>query len=471
MAADTDAGRSLAERMARLPRAAQEEIKAEFGDDWARLDSAWGVTARQEQLAPEGAWRLWLILAGRGFGKTRSGAEWVDGYARATAQARIALVGATLRDVRQVMVEGDAGLLNLGSRARPPIWNPSLHKLIWPESGAIATCYSAAEPESLRGPAHHAAWADEIGRWGLDRDGDGALAAWSNLQLGLRLGSFPRAVATTTPRATPLMRALLDPGRQRKTIITGGPTQANALHMPKAWLAAMRADYDGTRIGRQELDGEYLEDVEGALFSRALFERCRMTRAEMDEAALVRVVIGVDPPAGTVSGQAAGAGAGPGSASKGDACGIIVAAMTGEGTALVLEDASVERVGPEAWAAAVAAAASRWRADRVIAEANNGGQMVMSVLKAAGDALPVRLVHASKAKAARAEPLLIHYERGRVRHVGALARLEDELCGLLGGGGYAGPGRSPDRADACVWALTALFEARARGSGPAVRVV
>lgn len=449
---------SLAQHLASLEPQDLDLVKADLTpEQWDRLHGAWRVTARTSQLAPAGPWRLWLIMAGRGFGKTRAGAEWVDAYARSHNNVRIALVGATLRDVRNVMIEGESGILNLGSAAVPPLWNPSLNKLIWTETGSIATCYSAAEPEALRGPQHHAAWADEIGRWGLDQDGAGAVAAWTNLQLGLRLGRTPRIVATTTPRATPLMRALLNTKQNRKatgaTIITGGPTSANADQLPDAWLAAMTRDYAGTRLARQELAGEFIDDVPGALFSRALIERCRMTQAEMDDGALVRVVIGVDPPAG----------------SDGDACGIVVAGITGDGTALVLEDASVERAGPDVWARAVAAAAAKWRADRVIAEANNGGAMVMSVLKAAGENLPVKLVHATKAKSARAEPLLIHYEQGRVRHVGALARLEDELCGLMAAGKYAGPGRSPDRADACVWALTALFEGRGHERGPMVR--
>lgn len=449
---------SIADRLARLSPEKRAALTASFTpDEWRRMDGTWRITARGSQLAPAGRWRLWLIMAGRGFGKTRAGAEWVDAYARRHINARIALIGATMRDVRNVMVEGESGILNLASRAEPPLWNPSLGKLIWTGSGSIATCYSAAEPEALRGPQHHAAWADEIGRWGLDQDGGGAVRAWTNLQMGLRLGGLPQVVATTTPRATPLMRQLLSQGRASTTAISGGPSRANANNMAAAWLAAMEADYAGTRLARQELEGEFIDDVPGALFSRALFDRCRMDRAVLDEGALVRVVIGVDPPAGTLSGQG------------GDACGIVICGMTGEGTALVLEDASIDRAGPEVWAAAVAAAAAKWRADRVIAEANNGGAMVMSVLKAAGDSLPVRLVHASRGKGARAEPLLIHYEQGRIAHVGALARLEDELCGLLAAGKYAGPGRSPDRADACVWALTALFDARGAERGPGVR--
>ncbi len=460
MAPTNEDDSSLAMRIARLSPDRLAALKTEFGDQWAAMDGAWRVTARGSQLAPPGRWRLWLIMAGRGFGKTRSGAEWVDAIARANPNWRIALVGATLRDVRQVMIEGQSGILNLGSRAPPPIWNPSLHKLIWAESGTIATCYSAAEPESLRGPEHHAAWADEIGRWGLDSDGEGGVKAWTNMQLGLRLGTVPRVVATTTPRPTPLIRGLLARQKSKSTVISGGPTRANAPNMPAAWLAAMAAEYEGTRLARQELNGEYLDEVPGALFSRALFDRCRMMRAELDESALVRVVIGVDPPAGTVSGEG------------GDACGIIVAGMTGggpdgKGRALVLEDASIEGAGPEAWARVVAAAAVRWRAERIVAEANNGGAMVRSVLLAAGENLPVKLVHATRGKAARAEPLLVYYEQGRVVHVGALGRLEDELCGLLAAGKYAGPGRSPDRADACVWALSALFEVHSKG--PAVR--
>ena len=304
-----------------------------------------------------------------------------------------------------------------------------------PNSGrtsAHARSSSAAEPDSLRGPQHDAAWCDEIAKWPQGE------AAWDNLMLTMRIGERPRVVATTTPRGVPLVRRLM---KEKGVVTTGGGTRSNRLNLSPQWLATMGAIYGGTRLGRQELDGELLEDVEGALWTRGLVERCRV---DADLAAKpVRVVIGVDPPAG----------AGEGS----DACGIVAAALDAEGVGHVIEDASVQGLGPEGWARAVASAAERLRADRIVAEANNGGAMVESVLRAADSRLPVQLVHARQGKAARAEPVAMLYAQGRVRHVGGLPELEDEMAGLLMGGGYAGPGRSPDRADALVWALTALM--------------
>ena len=283
----------------------------------------------------------------------------------------------------------------------------------------------------MRGPQHHLAWADEIGKWAQ------GLATWHNLKLGLRLGAAPRAVATTTPRPGRLLKQLLVPASD--VVVTYGSTRANRAHLPDGFVAAMRAAHGGTRFGRQELEGELIEEQDGALWTRAMLEACRVRIA----GPAVRVVVGVDPPA------SAGSGA--------DACGIVVAALGLDGCGEVLEDASVQGARPEGWARAVSAAAVRHRADRVVAEANNGGAMVESVLRAADYDLPVRLVHASHGKVARAEPVAALYERGRVRHVGAFPELEDELCGFVSGGGYEGPGRSPDRADALVWALTELM--------------
>jgi phage terminase large subunit-like protein len=417
--------------------------------DRRMLETQWHSIAHPGQLAPVGDWRLWLIQAGRGFGKTRAGAEWIDALARKHSGIRIALVGATLKDVRSVMIEGDSGLLNLPGRRSRPHYAPSLGQLTW-DSGAMAASYSAADPEGLRGPQFDFAWADEVGRWALAADGWRALAAWNNLMLALRSGEDPRAVITTTPRATELMRKIRAMGR---LVVTGGATEANAANMPASWMDAMRHQFAGTRLERQELDGELIEDVEGALWTRELLERCRMGQAEFDESALTRVVIGVDPPA----------------SADGDACGIIVCGATGDGRLLVLSDASVSGRSPDGWARVVAETATRWRAERVVAEANNGGAMVQSVLKSVDPALPVRLVHATRGKVARAEPIHALYEQDKVRHVGALARLEDELCGLIVGGSYAGPGRSPDRADACVWALTELASGLGK-AGPGVRL-
>ncbi|QKS01921.1 DNA-packaging protein [Sphingomonas sp. CL5.1] len=397
--------------------------RREFRDRWA----AW---AHDGQYAPPGDWRVWLIRAGRGFGKTRAGAEWVGALARSTPEARIALVGATVDDVRQVMVEGPSGLIALAHEGEPLEWQVTAGVLRWP-NGASATVYAATVPEKLRGPEHHAAWCDELGKWAR-----GGEAAWDNLMLTMRLGKRPRVLVTTTPRPTRLMRRVMAlPG----VVETRGATADNP-HLPESFVAAMAESYGGTMLGRQELEGELIDEVAGALWTRGLIEARRV--ALVPDA--VRVVVGVDPPAGV----------------GGDACGIVAVALGADGRGYVLEDASVSGATPEGWARAVAACAGRRGADRVVAEKNQGGEMVRSTLLAADAVLPVKLVHASRGKAARAEPVAALYEAGKAWHVGAFPALEDELCGLSAGGGYEGPGRSPDRADALVWALTELMLGR-----------
>ena len=414
-----------------------------------QFEASWHHWARDEQLAPAGNWITWLIMAGRGFGKTRAGAEWVREIAEADSSARLALVGANFAETRMVMVEGESGLLSIAPPKNRPLWEPSLKRLRWP-NGAEAYLYSAAEPEGLRGPQHSHSWCDEIAKW--TNNAGQAMAAWDNLKMGLRLGQAPKIAATTTPRPVPLVRALIkDSGvKDSGIVITRGSTEDNVANLPAAFIQVMKADYDGTRLGRQELNGELIEELEGALWTRAMLEECRVVCDEACQA--VRVVVGVDPPA----------------SQTGDACGIIVTALCADNKAVIFADNSVEKSSPETWARAVADAARIWGADRVIAEANQGGAMVKSVLQAADISLPVRLVHASRGKVARAEPVAALYEAGRVLHAGTFPRLEDELCGLLIGGGYEGPGRSPDRADALVYALTELMLGRKRE--PRVRV-
>ncbi len=392
----------------------------------------WPLWARPAQLPPAGDWRIWLIMAGRGFGKTRTGAEWIRTVAAGDPAARIALVAASLGEARAVMVEGESGVLATSPPERMPDFEPSLRRITWP-NGAQATLYSAGEPESLRGPQHSHAWCDEVAKW--DNAAGRALACWDNLLMGLRLGDRPRALATTTPRAVPLLRRLL---AEEGLVVTRGRTEDNRPNLPPRFVRDIRRTYGQSLLGRQELDGELIEDLPGALWTRALIEQHREPAASARPA---RTVIGVDPPA----------------SAQGDACGIVVCALGEDGVARVLADASVERPSPERWARAVARTARAWRADRVIAEANQGGAMVASVLRAASVALPLRLVHAARGKTARAEPVAALYEAGRVRHAGTFPALEDELCGLLAGGGYEGPGRSPDRADALVWAMTELM--------------
>jgi phage terminase large subunit-like protein len=392
---------------------------------------AWHWQAHGGQREPAAAasglpWRVWLIRAGRGFGKTRAGAEWVWARAREVPGAKIALVGANLDDVRKVMVEGESGLAAAARSGERVRWVASRMRVDF-SNGARGFAYSGERPDKLRGPEHHFAWCDELAKWGK------AGETWDNLQMTMRLGERPRLVVTTTPKAIAVLKAIAaDPA----TAVTAGRTGQN-LHLPAEFQQAMAALYAGTRLGRQELDGELVEDVEGSLWPRDLIERCRTDRVPE----MRRVVIGVDPPAGT----------------GGDSCGIVVCAKGEDGIGYVLEDCSVSGARPEGWARSVAAAARRWGADRVVAESNQGGLMVESVLKAADSGLPVRLASARRGKGARAEPVAFLFEGGKARLAGRFPGLEDEIAGLTIAGGYEGPGRSPDRADAMVWAMTALM--------------
>lgn len=386
----------------------------------------WSIWAHGGQFAPPGDWRIWLIRAGRGFGKTRAGAEWVSEIARTTPDARIALVGATIADVRRVMIEGESGLLKVARVDETVEYRSGSGELIF-ASGARAAIFSAAAPDKLRGPEHSAAWCDELAKW---RYGD---AAWDNLMLTMRGHADARTLVTTTPRPINLLQRIM---ASKDTVETLGSSHDNP-HLPTSFLEAIEAQYGGTRLGRQEIAGELIDDVVGALWSRSMLEACRVASAPK----LVRTVVAVDPPA----------------SAEGDACGIIAVALGADGRGYVIEDATVRGLSPEGWARAVARCADRHQADRVIAEKNQGGNMVASVLRAADAALPLALVHALESKSKRAEPVATLYEAGKVSHVGAFPDLEDELCGFVIGGGYDGPGRSPDRADALVWALEELL--------------
>lgn len=430
---------SILERLALLaPEVAEWVLQDVPLEQLEQLAESWHCVARPSQLPPEGDWSQWLILAGRGFGKTRAGAEWVTELAQAEPGARFALVGATAHDVASVMVEGESGLLAISDPDFQPEWLSSRRMLVWP-NGAQAFALSAAEPNQLRGPQFHFAWCDELAAWPRPQE------AWDNLRMGLRLGETPRALVTTTPRAVPLLRQLLAmPG----TTVTRGTTFDNRSNLPAVYLAELDRSYAGSSTGRQELMGELLIAQEGALWTLDGLASCR----EEDVPDLTRVVIGVDPPAG------------PGG------CGIVAVGVDRAGLGHVLADASVHGTTPEAWAEAVAAAFERHGAERVVVETNNGGDMVESVLRAASVNLPVKQVRASRGKAARAEPVSALYAAGRVKHAGHFRQLEDELCGLILGGGYVGPGTSPDRADALVWAVTELMLG-GRGPGPHVRVL
>lgn len=406
---------------------------------------SWDHVAHKGQRAPQGDWATWLFLGGRGAGKTRAGAEWVWAeavrLARTVGEAgRIALVGPTLHDARTVMVEGPSGVLNLPWRSGAR-YEPALRRVRFP-GGVLGLLFSAGEPERLRGPQFHAAWGDELCAWLHGRE------ALAMLRLGLRLGERPRLMLSSTPKPGGLLRGVLaEPGLER----TDAPTDANAGNLAPGFLEAMRGLYGGTRRAAQELDGRVLE-AEGALFGLTEIERAKAAGRDWT-GGCETVVVAVDPPAGPLSGRAR------------DACGIVVAGRRGE-RALVLEDRTVRGLTPEGWARRVRTAVEAHAAARVVVETNQGGAMAEAVLRAAGLKVPIRRVHATLGKAARAEPVAALYEQGRVAHAAGLEALEEELMGL--GGADVGRG-SPDRADALVWAVTDLMLGRA--GEPRVRLL
>ena len=429
------------EELAALPRAKVETVLRGLQPPALRaVAEAWFWKAWDGQIEPEGDWKVWLLMAGRGFGKTRAGAEWVLARVREKPGARIALVGGNLNEVESVMVSGSSGILACAGTGERPVWEAGRRRLVFP-CGAAAGAFSAERPDSLRGPEHDFAWCDELAKWSK------ADPTWDNLMFGLRGGEAPRALVTTTPRPVPLVRRILAMEGLAKT----EGRMADNVSLDPSVIADRIAAYGGTRLGRQELDGELIEDVAGSLWRRETIEKARGSPPGRE--GLARVVVGIDPPA-----------------SAGGACGISVCGKAAEGGPLwVLADSSEAGLSPEGWARAAARAFEAWAADRVVAEANNGGDMVASVLRGAAPHLPVRLVHARSGKAARAEPVSAAFERGEARFGGRFPALEDELAGLVTGGGYEGPGASPDRADAMVWAMIELM--KPERAGPRVRAL
>lgn len=387
----------------------------------------WQLWARNDQLPPPGPWLTWLLLGGRGAGKTRAGAEWVRSIAINCNDARIALIGETLGDARSVMVEGISGLLSVHADHERPNFEPSKKQITW-KNGAVARIFSADDPESLRGPQHSHIWADEVAKWTY------ADAAWDMAQFGLRLGKKPQQVATTTPRPVPLLKRLLE---DKSTVVSKATTDMNAANLAPSFLETVVKRYKGTRLGRQELDAEILEDRPDALWPRALIEQCRVNAAPE----LERIVVAVDPPVTSTK--------------HSDACGIVVAGRETDGKAYVIRDATLERAAPSAWARAVASAYHRASADRVVAEVNQGGELVAAMIAQVDASIPVRMVRATRGKWLRAEPVAALYEQGRVAHVGAFPELEDQMADF-GRDGLSG-NASPDRVDALVWALTELM--------------
>jgi len=404
---------------------------------WKTLDSDFIALAHAHQEPPAaanngGPWTTWLALGGRGAGKTRLGAEFVRALALGIApyadapHGQIALVGETAHDVREVMIEGASGLMRAGPWRERPVWSPSRQRLEW-ANGAIAQAFSADDPEQLRGPQFDAAWCDELAKWRRADD------AFDMLQFGLRLGPRPRQLITTTPRPTALIKRLVaDP----RTAVTRAATQANAAHLSPVFLAEVVARYAGTRLGRQEILGEIIEDRPGALWPRAMIEACRVTAAPP----LARIVIGIDPPAGSRPGS--------------DACGIVAAGRAEDGTVYVLEDATAAGLAPADWAAKAVALYRRLAADTLVAEVNQGGDMVRAVLRQVDESVPLKTVHATRGKWLRAEPVAAMYAQGKVKHVRPFEELEDQMCDFEPSG--LSSGRSPDRLDALVWAVTEL---------------
>lgn len=415
------------------------ELSALRGDDLCRLVHEWMVWARDDQLPPLATpaglpWRTWLILGGRGAGKTRAGAEWVRAQALGLAPlasepaSRIALVGETLSDVRRVMVEGVSGLLAVHAPHECPDYSASKGELVW-RTGAIAQMFSADDAESLRGPQFAVAWVDELAKWRRPE------RAWDNLQFGLRLGRDPRVVVTTTPRPIPLLKQIIE---DAATVITRAATRDNAHNLATAFIAEVERRYAGTPLGRQELEGEIVDERAGALWKRSWINAHRL-RGRPEE--LETIVVAVDPPVTATASS--------------DACGIVVAARGRDGRAYVLADRSVEGRDPSTWARAAVAASRDFLADRIVAEVNQGGDLVVTVLRQIDPTANVRAVRATRGKWIRAEPVAALYAEGRVAHCGMFARLEDQMC-AFGADGLAG-GRSPDRLDALVWALTDLM--------------
>jgi phage terminase large subunit-like protein len=418
-----------------------------------RVQRAWSIAGRSDQKPPPGDWRTWLIMGGRGSGKTRAGAEWVHQLASAGARSaiRIALVAETLGDAREVMIDGVSGICRIaGSKA--PDFEISRRRLVWP-NGAVAQIFSSEDPESLRGPQFHYAWCDELAKW------KHAQETFDMLQFGLRLGQDPRQLVTTTPRPVPILKYLIADAGTRLVKIS---TRDNADNLAPGFLTALEGRYGGTRLGRQELDGELIEDRADGLWKRAQLEAL----TQRATGALGRIVVAVDPPSGmgansccgiVVAGLETGALADGGPASRGS---------VGGQRAVVLADCSVEGLSPSGWALAVVKAFHRFGADRVVAEVNQGGEMVAAMLKSIDEKLPLTQVRATRGKFLRAEPVAALYEQGRVLHAARFRELEDQMCDF--GPDGLSSGRSPDRLDALVWALTALMleglaEPRVRG--------
>lgn len=428
---------SLAERLAGLTEADRKHILGHLSkSQLAELEYDWRFWARSDQLPPEGDWSTWLILAGRGWGKTRTGAEtvrhWVCGETPLAKgdYERIALVAETSADARDVMVEGESGILSVHPKDFRPNYEPSKRRLTWP-NGAVAILYNAIEPDQLRGAQQSGAWLDELAKWRYVQE------TWDQLQFGMRLGNRPRQVITTTPRPLPLLKQMLnDPS----VVVTKGHTDDNRANLAEPFLRQIVDRYSGTRMGRQELEAEILDDVPGALWQRRNLDEHRVTEAPD----LQRIVVSIDP--STTSGEEA------------DEAGVVASGIAkdkdGYNHGYVLDDWSLQ-AGPEEWARKAVALYRKHEADRIVAEKNQGGEMVETTIRTIDPNIPVTLVHASRGKYIRAEPISALYEQGRVHHVGIHPTLEDEMINFTPD--FDRSAGSPNRVDSLVWGLTDLF--------------
>lgn len=438
----------LRRQLLALPDAARVELLSELGDDVVvALAEDWAFRAREKQLPPVGEWLVWLILAGRGFGKTRTGAETVRAWAREHPGCRIALVARTAADVRDVMVEGESGIMNLpGDPDFRPTYEPSKRRITWP-NGSQATTFSADEPAALRGPQHHFAWADELAAWPYED-------AWDQLMFGLRLGENPRVIVTTTPRPIKIIRELLAQAEQEgpsgSVRVTRGSTRENEANLAKPFLAKLMRKYQGTRLGRQELDAEVLTDTPGALWTRGLMERAREGGKVVPE--LKRVIIAIDPAVSTTAPDDVDLGSGKKGKRKSNETGILVVGLGVDDHGYVLDDQSGIYT-PIQWARKVHALAKTFHADRIVAEINNGGDLVEANMRSVWPNVPYKGVHASRGKRTRAEPIAALYEQDRVHHSAAFPSLEDQCTTWTPDSGE----ESPDRMDALVWGLTFLM--------------
>jgi phage terminase large subunit-like protein len=402
-------------------------IAAALADTLA--DGGWRAKARPSQLPPEGGWNGWLLMAGRGFGKNFTGAGWVNECVETQLAGRIGLVAATAADARDVMVEGESGILNLAPSWNVPEYEPSKRRLTW-KNGATATLFSAEESDRLRGPQFDLAWADELAAWPDPQ------TTWDMLQFGLRLGRHPRWLATTTPRPIKLLKALLAREGQ-DVVVTRGSTFENEANLAPTFIQALRIRYEGTRLGRQEINAELLSDTPGALWQLEWLDRDRVSKAPD----LRRIVVAIDPAVSNNEGS--------------DETGIVVAGIGGDKHTYVIEDLS-GRYAPHEWAAKAIEAYRRHKADRILAEVNNGGAMVEATIRAVDHVVSYKSVHASRGKVVRAEPIAALYEQRKVHHVGGFPTLEDQLCAFTSDFDRGRAGYSPDRVDALVWALTEL---------------